>query len=81
MTEWREFERLEPFGETRADLRSALVGAKIVAALTGQPQKLEDFMPAFAEEETDEEMEEAAQRSNLERMAIALGAEVIRHDA
>lgn len=67
---------MEPFGEERADLRSAILGAKVCAALTGEDQDLESFLPDF--EPGDEEMAEAAQLSNLERMAMALGAEVVR---
>lgn len=57
-------------------MRAALQGARIVAALTGQDQALADFLPDF--EPADEELEAAAQRSNLERLARALGAEVPR---
>jgi len=67
---------MEPFGEERADLRAALVGAKIVNALTGQDQDLDDFIFDFQPKPEGP----VDSRSSLERLAAALGAEVV-HDS
>lgn len=76
MAEWREFYKTEPWGDERADLRAAIQGARIVAALTGEDQELDNFLPDFTP--PDEELEGAAEYSKLERLAMALGAEVVR---
>lgn len=55
--DWAEFDRVCPFGEDRADLRSGIVAltvASVASGLSGkkggrQP-KLEDFMPQFGKE-------------------------------
>lgn len=50
LTEWREFYRLEPFGEERADYRAALIAAVIANANRRKGQKpfaVKDFMPDF----------------------------------
>jgi tRNA C32,U32 (ribose-2'-O)-methylase TrmJ len=67
---------MEPWGEERADLRAAIQGARIVAALTGEPQNVDDFLPDF--EPPDPATERAATLSNLQRLAMVLGAEVAR---
>ena len=66
---------MEPFGEERADMRAALVGARIVAALTGTEQRLDDFIVDYDAQAVDQG---EAQRSSLERLAAAFGAEVER---
>lgn len=46
--EWQAYFALEPFGEERADLRSAIVAATIANRLRGQneqPKQPSDFMP------------------------------------
>lgn len=66
LVEWRAFYQIEPFGEERADIRSAISTAAIVNQLrinahmwtkkgTAKPEmaKFEDFMP-FAEKATPE---------------------------
>lgn len=51
-SEWQAFARLEPFGEERADLRSAIVAA-VIANTQRNPKKrakpfeVQDFMPRF----------------------------------
>lgn len=44
--EWLAYERLEPFGEERADLRAAIIASSIVNvfAAKGRTVKLKDFM-------------------------------------
>lgn len=50
--QWEAFDRVEPFGEDRADLRSAIVACVIANANRDtekqpQPFKVSDFMPSF----------------------------------
>jgi len=49
--EWRRYAELEPFGEERADLRSAILSALVANAwLRGKNRpayKISDFMPKF----------------------------------
>jgi hypothetical protein len=62
LTEWMAYAELEPFGEERADLRSATVAAVIANANRDrkkrpQPYKVSDFMPKFdRQEQTEEDM-------------------------
>ena len=53
MTEWMAYYELEPFGEQRADLRSATV-ATVIAKTAGNKQaKPADFMPDFEKDDTE----------------------------
>ena len=50
--EWMAFYQIEPFGEERADLRSAIIASVIANAnrdpkVQRQPFTVEDFMPQF----------------------------------
>jgi hypothetical protein len=48
--EWREYDRLEPFGEERGDLRAGIIASTIANANRGKktkPFKPADFMPDF----------------------------------
>jgi len=57
--DWAEFDRICPFGEERADLRSGIVAWTVATVASGlggkkggrQP-KLEDFIPQFGKEAT-----------------------------
>lgn len=47
---WMAYARLEPFGEERADLRSAIIAVTMANAWRGKGSrafKIEDFMPEF----------------------------------
>lgn len=44
---WMEFAQADPFGDERADLRSAII-AMTVANAAGGKTKVEDFMPKFS---------------------------------
>lgn len=58
LSEWTAFSQIEPFGEWRADVRSAII-ARTVAQGMGmkrsddQPITLEEFMPKFNVEQQD----------------------------
>lgn len=58
LSEWMAYERLEPFGETRADLRAGIISsitANVHRTSNDDPiTKPADFMPRFWEEETPE---------------------------
>jgi len=50
--EWEEYEKIEPFGEKRADLRMGFAMAQLAAALGSKPKgqkgwRPKDFMPNF----------------------------------
>jgi hypothetical protein len=50
LTEWMAYSRLEPFGEERQDVRSAIIACTIANCNRGKnqpPYKLADFMPKF----------------------------------
>jgi hypothetical protein len=57
---WLAFSRVEPFGEARADLRSAVVAAVVANAHRGKGAKAftpADFMPQFdPPDETPEQL-------------------------
>lgn len=60
LTEWMAYAELEPFGEERADLRSATVAAVIANAnrdrkKRSRPYRVTDFMPKFGQQEQSEE--------------------------
>ncbi len=57
--EWLAYYRLEPFGEERADARSALLAALIANLYRNpkrrrEPYQISDFMPHFEAHEADE---------------------------
>ena len=61
LSEWQAFYQIEPFGEERADLRSAIIACTMANAWRGKNQrafKLTDFMPNFEppKQQTDAEM-------------------------
>lgn len=57
LAEWRAFSLLEPFGEERADMRSAMVAQILANVNRGKDQapfKLEDFLSGYERREYDE---------------------------
>lgn len=60
--EWMEYYQLEPFGEDRADLRSAIVACVMSNRWRGKnepPSKPADFMPfGRAKEQTPDEIKQ-----------------------
>jgi hypothetical protein len=84
------YDKLEPFGEERADLRSAIV-ARTIAEIhrdkdkRGEPFRLDEFMPEFGEENRQspdvvevDELSPAAQRNWLEMLNAAYGGKDLR---
>lgn len=67
------YSRLEPFGEERADLRSALVAQTVANSLRGhkEPYKLADFLLSFGEERPDVDPVMAAEDMRVKFRAIA----------
>jgi len=60
-SEWIAFSQVEPFGEERADLRSAIIACITANAFRGKDQKpfeVSDFMPKFdpPEQQTEDQM-------------------------
>ncbi len=74
LTEWAAYYQVEPFGEERADLRSAIVATNIAngnRAKGQKPYKIEDFMPKF--EKKSQSREEMIQVAAM--MTAALGGQ------
>lgn len=61
LAEWMAFAELEPFGETRADLRSGIVAATVANSVRDPEQRRQPFGPAdfvpgpFGPEAADEQ--------------------------
>lgn len=76
LSEWAAYYKLEPFGEERGDLRSAIIAATVANAnrdpKKSKPAKVEDFMPKFEKQETN--IEQAI--GFAAAMTAALGGEV-----
>jgi hypothetical protein len=65
ISEWIAYSNIEPFGEERADLRSAIIACTIANCNRGSNQaafKVSDFMPKF---EPEEPMSEDAMKKIL----------------
>jgi hypothetical protein len=47
LTEWIAYNAIQPFGDTRADLRSAIIASTVANChrTSGTPFKVADFMP------------------------------------
>jgi len=78
-----EFAKLEPFGERRADLRSATIAcmlANIHRDRDKHPQPFEvyEFMPQFGSESTEEETPVEVLRIFMEMMVAAHGGQDLR---
>lgn len=87
LTEWMAYDRLEPFGPRRADLRAALITWAIAEVHRNrdekkEPFKLEDFMltfePPAGDDEEDEPVNITAMRTMMEWMTVALGGQDLR---
>lgn len=49
-SEWMAYYSIAPFGEERADLRSAIVANMVAAAAGSKETKVDDYMPKFGED-------------------------------
>lgn len=50
LAEWMAFEKIEPWGETRADLRAGIIASTVANRLRGKREparKVTEFMPEF----------------------------------
>jgi len=67
LTEWAAYARLEPFGEERADVRSALI-CKVLADINrgehDPPFALTDFLPRYDQEDSWDDRMEQIRRLN-----------------
>ncbi len=76
---WLAYYSLEPFGEERADYRSAIIActfANVMRTKTSHSSKVEDFMPKFGQktEQNAKSMEKAfALFANLHNARIKKG--------
>ena len=61
LSEWMAFYNIEPFGEFRADIRSAIIACTLANCNRGKNQsafKISDFMPKFETETKNQSPEE-----------------------
>jgi len=50
ISEWMAFAQVEPFGEERADIRSAIIACTMANSMRGKKQRayrIKDFLPKF----------------------------------
>jgi hypothetical protein len=76
ISEWIEYARLEPFGEERADLRSAIVAATMANLWRGKGSKAakaEDFMPTFDTPQQSEPQDLEDMKRAMQRIAGIVG--------
>lgn len=79
--EWMAFHDMEPFGEERADLRSAIVASTVANAHRGKRQrrsKPEDFMPKFGRERNKKRTSWQDQLRMVEILNVAFGGRDLR---
>ena len=85
LSEWMAYERLEPFGEKRADLRSAIVASTVANTARDEkkrrrPYTPEEFMPAFQAEDEEEAIEPwQRQLQMVEMLNAAFGGKDLRN--
>ena len=68
LTEWIAFNAIQPFGDTRADLRSAIIASTVANChrTSGTPFKVADFMPYEEKPKNDVEASLACIRAMIE---------------
>lgn len=67
-SEWMAYDRIEPFGERRADLRAGIVAAVTANAFRGKdskPFQASDFMPDFDKKTKEQSPEEMFNRLRI----------------
>ena len=89
LTEWMAFYQLEPFGDFRADLRSAIVASTLANAhrsKEGKPFIPEDFMPFVDKHHKERRSDQPkaseldASRLNIERFKAMFAHRIKRPD-
>lgn len=81
MDGWLAFSQIEPFGEDRADLRSAIATTAVCNAF-GADCDVEDFMPFLDDDDADyDEDDEAAAELEAWNQQQAISRIVARHNA
>lgn len=77
--EWMAYYRLEPFGELRHDLQSAII-ASVIANVNRNPKKhakpfkVDEFMPDFGTPEEEEPMTPEQALEHVKRLHQMFGA-------
>ena len=77
-TEYMAYDRLEPFGPEREDLRAGIVASTIANANRDpkrhrQPYTAEDFMPRYGMVDDEGETDQEDLAAKIERAMTALG--------
>lgn len=87
LSEWMLYAQVEPFGEERADLRSAIVASTVANVQRDpkqqrEPYTAQDFMPRFEPpEEPDPEERWRRILQKVEHLNAALGGRDLRTDS
>jgi len=81
--EWMAYDQIEPFGESRADLRAGIIAATTANVWRGddvEPFEPSDFMPVFSAENeaADEPQTWQEQMILVEMLNTALGGHDLR---
>ena len=74
---------MEPFGDYRADVRSAIIAQVVANANRGKNQRpytVQDFMPKFKTPGMEERMPWEQMLQKMEAYTIAAGGEDLRDD-
>jgi len=53
---WLAYYQIEPFGEDRADIRSAIIACTFANTMGSKNSKMTDFMPKFEEQKDSPEI-------------------------
>lgn len=74
LSEWMAYDRLEPFGEERADLRAGVVASVIANVNRGKKGKAyspQDFTLKFGEQEAEEPYKQSTEEMKKIMMGMA----------
>ena len=81
LTEWALYAEMEPFGETRADLRAGIVASTMANLYQKKGSKAlapADFMPKFGPKEAKEPRSGADLLQTVEMLNAAFGGKDLR---
>ena len=74
LAEWWEYNKLEPFGEERGDLRNGILCSLIAAAHGAKDSKPIDFMPDYGNEREERKQTPEDHLRIMQVFALAMGA-------
>lgn len=80
LSEWIAFDRISPFGDKRADVRTGVLGSTMVniwKGRGGKPAEIEDFIPDFTKNRGRKKQTWEDQKKIVEMMNAAFGGKVV----